>query len=469
MAPERISAIEFAGIIGTIAALRRRRRREAAKIHAAACFESFAELRRSPAAKLVVLIMACFVLVLFVIVGIVVVTAIGQAQAKQFDSDWADAAKALRLRFVPTTLLQTRRIDGVIRGQRVCVEVANRGTDNGTAHTHYLVRYAHPLGFELRLTRQGMMAPILSLFSGAKLDTGDADFDKYVLIKGRDRQRIREFLTPTRREQIRRLFLSSEECLIDDEKVERFEPGVQRSSEQLAAVVRRLVSFALLLSEEHQDAPLPEVEEVQPEEAQPAVAVLAAPRNDEAVPVMAVPQRIQSVPVMLEIAEPPHEPRIAEEASPGLAADASPAPVLPEPQREFAEPAPAPQVVPEITVAAVCADLFDPQQMMFQAATRFAERYGNKPIRWTGVLRRVSTYAPDLVFGNQPGTKAVFEIFEVAGGLLGSNVVHAVLQLPPEIELALQRRIGERVTFAGRLTSCDNFTRNVFVVDGRVE
>lgn len=119
-----------------------------------------------------------------------------------------------------------------------------------------------------------------------------------------------------------------------------------------------------------------------------------------------------------------------------------------------------------VEAPALCAALFDPKLTSSDANKLFEERYQDAAVRWSGKLARADSFSFDLIFGSKPGTKAVFEVHEVAAGTFGGRKVQAVVQLPPEAAEALRIRGGQTVAFSGRLVRCDGFMRNLYVADG---
>lgn len=417
--------------------------------------------------------MACIVFAFFAIVAVVIVVSV--ATAKQTDRDWEVAASKLGLKFMPGTLIQARRIEGMMRGRLVLVNTFSRSSGkHSTSYTRYTVRFAEPLGLGLRLTRQGFFSPLMTLFGSQDIEVGDPSFDGDVVVKGRDSDRIIEFLTPVRRKHIQRAITASRECVIDDEKVERIDLGVQRDAEQINKIVRQLVKLAGHLSSESDDDDVEPAAVVADEgnSSEPvSLAIPIAAAVEEVVPVVpldeAAPSVSKSETDELFSAYKTESPAAASEAR-RFSVESKPEPVNPASQSadsisEAAEPAAL-----DLSIEAVCGQLFDPNLMTFQAANLFEQRYQNKRVEWAGTLQRVASYASDLVFGNNPGTKVTFDICEIDAGMLGARIVQAVVQFPPEAEALLQPRVGERVAFSGRMLRCDSFVRTLFITDGSV-
>ena len=115
-------------------------------------------------------------------------------------------------------------------------------------------------------------------------------------------------------------------------------------------------------------------------------------------------------------------------------------------------------------MADVCAQLFTRSITSTEAKKRFEERYKGQRVRWSGNLRRAATYSIDIVFKGGPGTKATFALPVPTEGALG-GAVQAVVQLSPSAAEQLKNRVGEEITFEGRLLSFDGMVRNFNIAD----
>ena len=131
-------------------------------------------------------------------------------------------------------------------------------------------------------------------------------------------------------------------------------------------------------------------------------------------------------------------------------------------------PAVSDEPSPDLDVESVCDALF--AEAGSTAANRiFAERFDGRPVRWSGTLTRAESYGFDLVFGNQPGTKAVLAVYETDAIGYGNATVSAVVQLPAETLDTLEGHEGQVVTVAGRLVKFDGFMRNIYIGEGTLE
>jgi hypothetical protein len=424
----------------------------------------------------------------FFVVAVGIAISVGIATNQKANETWQAAARELGLRFEPGTWLGGRKIQGQYRGQWVKVDVHSTGGKNSQTFTRYQVFYPEPLGLGLRLNRQGFFSNLWQMLGGQDIQVGDGEFDADVVVKGRDPQEVIRFLTPARRARVHRLLLDLQACIIDDDKIHWQKAGLETDRTQLIATVERLCQVARSLTARPEDEPSAEVPEVLPAPvARPApgppplpppaevpevVPVrpyyeMPLPSEPPPLPAPAQPEPGPPIPAEREtILPPPLPPAIPE--PPPVPLPSSPVATPPTPRSPEAAPA-APATGREWgpSAAEVCDRLFKGEPMTQRVTEQFDQNYKDRPVRWSGVLREVNLFFFDAQFGNQTGTRATFEVHEVAG-LFGSNKVQAVVQLPRELESELRGRIGERLTFSGRLVGCDAFLRRLFVAGGQL-
>ncbi len=176
------------------------------------------------------------------------------------------------------------------------------------------------------------------------------------------------------------------------------------------------------------------------------------------------------------------EPEVVEETRPPEPAVVASTPSVPEPAATPPEPAVVASTpsVPEadatpgeptgdlsLDVASVCEELFNPKIMSYEANRLFDDRYKDATVRWTGTMRRASTYSYDFNFGDGGGTKAELDVYEVKQQY-GSRTVRAFVQLPMEAADAIGGRIGEEMQFEGRLMTCEGSARRLYVADAHL-
>lgn len=453
----------------------------------------------------------------FLIFGIfaavfVLLLILAKAQQDQANTAWRSAASQLGLHYKPGAFLQGRRIDGKYKGQWIQIDTFRRGSGkSSTTYTRYEVAFADSLNLGLHLSRQGFFSQVWTFLGGQDILTGDEEFDLAIVVRGHDDDEIRRFLTPARKDRIYTLLSEFQECTIDDNKIQCCLRGVEKSSARLISIIQQMTNTARYLGRYFED------------EAAPPVLSLAEPERDEEsaeiVPVKPLygelidkpqqePESLQKQPV--EEAKP--LPRQVEKSPPKVpdAGQWPPKYALPaspveqpgkedEPLPEVTQPPPpgvaastvessSPPLQPAESAPAVetpgaeengdkaaadvheiCQELFQSDLMSSQIKERFETKFKDQTIHWSGKLDQVTSYYYDMVFGNEPGTKADVDIHEVSNGIFGSDKVQAVVQLPKEMEDTLRSREGEQVSFTGRLIGCDAFMRKLFVAGGTME
>ncbi len=166
--------------------------------------------------------------------------------------------------------------------------------------------------------------------------------------------------------------------------------------------------------------------------------------------------------------EPPPPPGVLPAPSPVPAS--APEPVLATSAPSAPEPTAPPSSPPsdvQLDIASVCKELFDPKRMSYETNRLFDDRYRDATVRWKGTVRRASAYSYDFNFGDEGGTKAELDVYEVKQQY-GSRAVKAFVQLPTEAADDIGGRIGEDVRFEGRLISCEGSARRLYVADARM-
>jgi hypothetical protein len=363
-----------------------------------------------------------------------------QHYRRQVDEAWEDAAKRLGLRFTRGSFGNSRSIGGHLHDNRVRVDTYTRSTGkSSTTFTRYRVDFPESLGLGLSLKQQGFMAGVATFFGSQDIELGDPRFDPQVVVKGSDPWRVAQFLTPARRLRILRLFENYSGCEITDRTIEWSKRSVDRDPARIVTHVKRLALAATRICASSEAE----------KELDQALEARREGRLDEAT--AAFERESRKNPEDEELGALALETREVGESMPTPAAPPQAPPIVPPP-------------MPPLDSAAVCEDLFGFDLRSSDAKRRFDERYKDRTVRWSGKLRRVSGYQLDMVFKGDPGTKMVLEIHEVAGGAFGRKA-QAIVQLPKESLESLRLRVGERITFEGRLASCDVLMCNLYVAD----
>lgn len=447
-----------------------------------------------------------FLVILFVIPLIVYATSL---RNRNMNESWKAAAAQLSLAFTPGGFSSRRNIMGDIRGNMVLVETYSEGSGKtSTRYTRYTVTYPTSLNVGLQLTRQGFMSQVAGWFGSQDIEIGSAGFDDDVVVKGSDPRVVIEFMTPARRLRAHRLMQTFDRCEISDNAVTISYRGAETSAEKIVSTVGRVLAVAEEFSgtsdRNHHldrameaqragnlDEALELVREVEsPDEAAAADvrmlegnilythgrfddAAVAFERARDAVPddeeagawAERAASRGHATPTVPMVE--PDAPTLPDDEpdAPTVPAVESAAPTVPAVEPDAS---PSSHSASDTALETVCETLFGTDRMSHEIKQIFEDRFDGKPIRWQGKLDRVSTYAFDGLFGFDPGTKAVFEVYEAEESPYGGRTVQAVVQFPADAIDVLRPRTGEQMTFEGTLLSCDAFMRNLFVANARV-
>jgi len=433
--------------------------------------------------------------VVFLIILAVFIFFVSRSVARSTDKAWAEAAVELGLEFRPSRLMRRRVIQGRHFGYNVKVTTFTRGSGKSSStYTRVRVRFPSNLGLGLRLTREGFFTPFATMLGAQDIQVGDSGFDENVLVKGSDPAAVRKFLNAARRMRIQRFLVDQGTGSVHDRGVEWHTRGVIRDRQRIVSRVRSMRRLAwFLMGERKGDEDLQRVLEVRGEGRPEEALILLRDTRERPVPESrpeTPPQEVpaeEDVPRVLEeagveeqflegelllLAGRPSEAReVFEQALEAAPEDPEIREWVEQPVEETAPPEVAPPEKetppPSLDVDAVCGALFPPEASSFQIHRLFEERYKGRVVAWSGVLRSLESYSYDCVFGSDPGTRAVVEVFEVEGGLFGDSMVSAVVQLPPEALEALQENKGKTVDFEGCLEKVDGCMRNLYVSGGK--
>jgi hypothetical protein len=408
------------------------------------------------------------IFVALVIIGIAAVAA-AISKSKKTNEAWAAAASRLQLVFQPGQVFSRPRISGIHRGCSVLVTTFSKGSGKSqTTYTRFRASYPHRLELGLRLTRQGLLSGLGKLLGAQDIEVGEEGFDDAVVVKGRDPQRVKAFLTPSRRMRAARFLTTYQGSVIDDSGVEWERRYVERDPDKIVRVLQRMTSLAShMMDERADDAAVDE-----------AIAARLEGRLDEALEVIhQVPDEHEADALDLHVFE--GEILLATGKSEAAAetftkvhnAQPEDSEVLKLAEQASKQPAPAEPSVgaaDDLDVGPVCERLFDPKNMTSDTNELFEKHYRGGRVRWSGTLTSVRSYTFDLVFGNEPGSRAVFEIHKMGGPSFSARPVQAVVQFPADKEAFLRSKLDKPLSFEGKLVSCDAFMRNLFVAEGQL-
>ncbi len=436
--------------------------------------------------------MECF-FTLLVIGGIVGVVAYSSKQRGEARQAWTVAARSLGLVAVPGGAFSNPGIRGTLHGFRVSVDVVTRGGGKSRqTFTRYRVLYP-PLHLGLRLTKEVAVFTSLSkVFGGQDIEVGEKKFDDQVLVKGKDDERVRAFLTPTRQATIRRFLAHHQRAVVEDGHATFETRGLETNAIKLQSGLRAIHQFAMDLQGEgveRDEAPgtAPELTEAATAAGAPVPIALEtredkrrrreterreriarrlenaasahgnddSPRSADDVPTSGDADALTGEPQAVAVPPdtPPTEPTVARE---------------PEPARETEpDPEPEPVTPPDVSIQTrICTRLFGDDLRIPDVKALFEENYGGTEVHWTGRLKNARHMYSDTVFGDAPGTRAEIVIASVSAGMFGARDVVAIVHLPESAEETLRSQVGNDVSFSGHLTSLDPFMREIYVAGG---
>ena len=387
---------------------------------------------------------------------------------------WQSAAQRLGLKVDPSTLVSDKTMSGVTRkGYSVKIR-ANSSPVLNTTDTSCRLNFKQSLGLDLRITKQGPLGYLTRSTGAVDITTGDKDFDDEVVVKGKDKELVKRFLTPQIRLRVARFFFLYPHSVINDVALECEIKNADRDPDIMVRAVQRMTGLADLLMRQieepeivepepiktdyyiHEETPdysivVPSVEPILLEDDStseikdlPDEVVKTADIQDQDTPAQQVPH--ESVPATIDSpAEPEWEQIDTIEE--------------PDPEKEFEH---------DVQIQSIADELFESGKTSSQAVELFEERYEGKHIRWSGKLTNVRTYMFDLNFGNDPGIRAEIELPDLRTESIGTRPLKAVVRFPPNMEEPLRALLDLSLEFSGNLLSCDIFMRTVFVTDGEI-
>ena len=431
---------------------------------------------------------------LFVIALVVwIIAAIWRSKTRreQVNRSWDAVRSAHGLQMTRASAFAEPTLRGELGGYRVAVDTVTHGNGKSrTTYTRYRVHYPK-IGTELHLTREiPLVSTLGKMFGGQDHEIGDAAFDAKVVVRGPSESKAREYLTASRRRAIER-FLSAHKRAVITESNASFETvGLETRSEGVEHGLRRLLDLARELAPagvavEHLTRP--------PSMTAAATGVAAAlgatlikhnvPRPnawDDVRDEFAPEGHLQDArePVVDDPPPPAEPPQSAEPAAvndlPGEPSEqplvVGSVPEMPELPSIDPDASDAPHAPPPGSARQhdVCATLFAEGSGLTSARDIFETDYADMFVHWTGELKSARHYYSDMVFGNDPGTRAEVSVARVPSAYLGEREIVAVVQLPEGVDKQLAPRVGTAVTFEGDLASMDAFMRQVFVRNATV-
>lgn len=411
--------------------------------------------------------MEAFIVILMV-AGVAIVVAAAKSGDSGSESIWSTAAQRLGLQYTHSDLQSSPTISGTRRGLSVHISTFAKSEDFNRQYTRYRIDFQESLGLGLRLTLDNPLASVSRKLGSQDIETGDEDFDETVIVKGRDPERVRRFLTYSRRTQAERFLTLYSSATIDDSGIECEERNVARSPDRIVQTIQRMTTIAEQFSRYD-------------EEGSDYAAIIGDPDDAELEGhTLILPERTEPWPISLdEMLQVEGITAGVEEQAHSFFDDSEPTNVhtLPESDQTDLD-----AHIPEELVSAeqphshddgtdirsVVQTLYAQGHTTSQTTEQFESEFKNKKVAWSGKLTNVRSYRFDLVFGDVPGTRAEFEVGDAPDSAAAGRAVKAVVRFPADVEDELRAQVDNRVTFQGILISCDAFMKTLFLEDGKI-
>ncbi|MDH5550932.1 MAG: hypothetical protein OEZ42_13645 [Gemmatimonadota bacterium] len=456
------------------------------------------------------------VVILIAVVGLGIAAAAQASNRKPLRDTWGAAATTLGLGCDPGDFFNYPEIHGHLRGCSVRVSTFTKG-DDSARHTRYRITYRVSLHLGLRIRERTVFSGVQRLFGKRDLSFGDDELEERLVITATDPDAVVGMLGPVRRRVLRDFYAFFPDAAIDDTTLTWEAEGINDSRERIVDQVRNLVRMAEDLE---QWARKPETRRFEaPDESTqhgpeptsepkrlPAETELADAGESEESQLLSFAELIDPGWIPSRLSEsgdpmedtPEHNDADGDviagrpERTPGsddtslrlrIATDHAVLETFPPPNPpttpggdDTARPAPAPPPAPTTQTARHDAPthprdatelLFGTRLMGDEMERRFAQHLEGRQVLWSGVLRSVTTYPFDHVFGKERGARATFEIAQMEDAY-GARQVRAVVRLPEALAGHLVPRVGQRLLFEGTLFRCEAFMRTLYLVDGAV-
>lgn len=374
-----------------------------------------------------------------VVIGIVsVLTSSRQAGA------WKTAARELGLNYSKKGALSPPRIEGVVDGMPMVIEVKGSGNSRTT---RYRCGYT-PLGLDLKIGRTTGLTKISEFLGAQDAETGDRSFDDRYNVKTSDPDRLAEVLTPQVRRAVEGLFADLPSAKVGDDQIAFSRRGVETKAGRMVRTARVMLAAGQTIARRDR-----------------ASERRVESHFDDAPPVLLPPDPFSM--------EPPHQapgpyPDMPGPSEPVQEQEADKF-VLDSPASDFEEQQGDDSVLDsssslsdDVSTPAtdspalgpdpleVAGALFDGSLLSFQIATLFQEQYAGRSIRWQGVV-----------------AERTEEGVRVDLGALNSRL-YGQLMITALVAAGGGFRPGDAVVVAGTLAGVDAFERT-FAVDGVLE
>ena len=355
------------------------------------------------------------------IIGVIATIAIAAASLLlRKDDPYGEAARALGLKLSRSVPDLLPRLEGMLHGLPVRVEV----TDRTDRPVRYTVFYP-PLGMALRLQRETTISRTLGDLGERDMQLGDRPFDDSFRINTSRPDVLDRVLTTEVRSSLVRLIDLHPEVSVEDGAMTLLDASPEPSADQITRTISHMAEAARLL-----DANRPP-----PLQIPPATRPQATPR-----------------------AAPPQA--TGPEDTPDQESEHG---IPPAGRSESPAPPPLPEAEPSDLPAGFFDDVFGTNRLSFEADNRFEIEFRGKRVTLGGTVKQARRQQADVDSVAGEVTRAVVTVAQINNELYGTTDIDAVVYLPSGGAAELER--GDTIRFRGTLDKVDPFMRNLFVID----
>ncbi|MDF1814090.1 MAG: hypothetical protein P1V20_17935 [Verrucomicrobiales bacterium] len=384
----------------------------------------------------------------FIIVVVAVIVVIYIKDKQRTETVWRMMAKELGLAYLGSPGAPS--MTGSYKGHPVRIKVYSEGSGSSSqTFTGFNLDYKRTLPVDFQLGRQGFTQNFITMVGGQDIEVGDKAFDSAVVVKGRNVEAVKHFLSD---EWVRRSCLSLirkstyQKVRLTNRKLEVSLSRKIMSLSEARTILNHLVDTAIQL-EKDTSAEVGEPEKLLPPP---------------------LPAKKEYVAVPTEWHE--QEPEEVEIHEPVEVFATEPEPVVPQvtAAAEAPQPAREPEVVAEETplIREIAGELFAEKLGKYEAGKLFDILFKGETVRWHGIVKSISPGESDRFFGRDSGWIALFVIGRFPEMKNGTDSLKVKYRIGREKMQHLREQIDSRSLIEGELVKFDPFTSTLYIDSG---
>lgn len=365
--------------------------------------------------------------VTWLVIGVAILIAIIAVVALRRDDPFQATARGLSLNLTRSVPDLLPRIDGIINGLPVRIEIPEK-TGPGVRYTVFYPA----LGMALKLQRETTITRTLGQLGETDTQVGARAFDDSFRVNTSRPDALRDMMNPQLRRTLVALIERYPKMVIADGEMTLATEELSPTSETMIETISAMAAAAHQL-----------VDRRPPPLARPTPT---APATAPSPPVEAAP---------LPKSPPSAEPSVAQ----------TPAPPEPEPTPP---PPPTPVAVPAATGLpdGFFDDVFGANRLSFESSDTFGQELRGRRVSLSGTVKQARAQSADESDTGEPVTKATVTVAQIDNDLYGKTDIDAIVYLDPSAAAKLDR--GNEVSFEGELDDVDAFMRNLFIRKARL-